>query len=309
MSKRTSGNNIHGILLLDKRLGVSSNKALQEVRRLFNANKAGHTGSLDPLATGLLPLCFGEATKVSGMMLDDDKRYQVEIQLGVMTDTGDAEGQVLETKPVPVISTAQLAACLTHFTGEIAQVPPMYSALKHEGKKLYELARAGITIERKARHIRIFEIKQLDFAPPFLTLEVACSKGTYIRSLAEDIGHYLGCGGTVTKLRRLQAGCFQLAAAFTLEQLTAMDNPTLQASLLAVDTPLAAIPALYLTEAQATAIGYGQTIDSPPAPVGRVRLYHQLQFLGLGETLLNGKLCPRKLFNLPIAINNGLSNP
>jgi tRNA pseudouridine55 synthase len=298
MSKRTSGLNINGILLLDKRLGVSSNRALQEVRRLFNANKAGHTGSLDPLATGLLPLCFGEATKVSGMMLDDDKRYQVEIQLGVMTDTGDAEGQVIEKKEVPVLSAIQLTACLTHFTGEIEQVPPMYSALKHEGKKLYELAREGITIERKARRITIFEIKQLAFSTPFLTLEVACSKGTYIRSLAEDIGHYFGCGGTVTKLRRLQAGCFHLAKAFTLEQLSAMDSPTLHACLLPVDTPLATLPAIHLNAAQTTAIQYGQTITVETSMPGMARLYSEQQFLGLGETLLNGKLAPRKLFNL-----------
>ncbi|HEY8098323.1 MAG TPA: tRNA pseudouridine(55) synthase TruB, partial [Methylobacter sp.] len=150
MSKRKSGCNIHGILLLDKRLGVSSNKALQEVRRLFNANKAGHTGSLDPLATGLLPLCFGEATKVSALMLDDNKRYQVVVQLGVMTDTGDLEGAVIETKPVPELSVDEILICLEKFTGEIDQVPPMYSALKHNGKKLYELAREGKTVERKA---------------------------------------------------------------------------------------------------------------------------------------------------------------
>jgi len=298
MSKRTSGNNIHGILLLDKRLGVSSNRALQEVRRLFNANKAGHTGSLDPLATGLLPLCFGEATKVSSMMLDDDKRYQVEIQLGVMTDTGDAEGQILETKPVPEISAEALAACLAYFTGEIAQVPPMYSALKHQGKKLYELAREGISVERKARKITIFEIKPLDFSTPFLTLEVFCSKGTYIRSLAEDMGHHFGCGGTVTKLRRLQAGCFQLADAFTLEQLATMDSQTLQSCLLAVDKPLEKMPAIYLTPQQTTAIKYGQTLDFGQSFLGMVRLYDDLQFLGLGESLLNGKLAPRKLFNL-----------
>jgi len=298
MSKRTSGNNIHGILLLDKRLGVSSNRALQEVRRLFNANKAGHTGSLDPLATGLLPLCFGEATKVSSMMLDDDKRYQVEIQLGVMTDTGDAEGQILETKPVPEISAEALAACLAYFTGEIAQVPPMYSALKHQGKKLYELAREGISVERKARKITIFEIKPLNFSTPFLTLEVFCFKGTYIRSLAEDMGHYFGCGGTVTKLRRLQAGCFQLADAFTVEQLAAMDSQTLQSCLLAVDKPLEKMPAIYLTPQQTTAIKYGQTLDFGQSFLGMVRLYDDLQFLGLGESLLNGKLAPRKLFNL-----------
>jgi tRNA pseudouridine55 synthase len=298
MSKRTSGVNVNGILLLDKRLGVSSNKALQEVRRLFNANKAGHTGSLDPLATGLLPLCFGEATKVSGMMLDDDKRYQVEIQLGVMTDTGDAEGQVLETKPVPEISVEQLTACLAHFTGEIEQVPPMYSALKHQGKKLYELAREGIEVERKARLITIFEIKLISFAAPFLTLEVFCSKGTYIRSLAEDIGHYFGCGGTVTKLRRLQAGQFQLSDAYTLEQLTAMDTQTLFASLIAVDKPLEFMPSMLLSTEQSKLIQFGQTISLESEIIGMTRLYHENLFLGLGEILLNGKLAPRKLFNL-----------
>ncbi|OYV20271.1 MAG: tRNA pseudouridine55 synthase, partial [Methylococcaceae bacterium NSP1-1] len=212
MSKRKSGRNVHGIVLLDKRLGVSSNKALQEVRHLFNANKAGHTGSLDPLATGLLPLCFGEATKVSALMLDDNKRYQVLVQLGVMTDTGDAEGVVIETKPVPDFSIDEIQACLRQFTGKIDQIPPMYSALKHNGKKLYELAREGKTIERKARRIKIFELKLLTdsqagaLKADQLMLEVFCSKGTYIRSLAEDIGHYLGCGGTVKALRRLEAG-------------------------------------------------------------------------------------------------------
>jgi tRNA pseudouridine55 synthase len=298
MSKRTSGINVNGILLLDKRLGVSSNRALQEVRRLFNANKAGHTGSLDPLATGLLPLCFGEATKVSGMMLDDDKRYQVAIQLGVMTDTGDAEGQVLETKPVPEISPEQLVACLAHFTGEIAQVPPMYSALKHQGKKLYELAREGISVERKARQITIFEIKMLDFSTPFLTLEVFCSKGTYIRTLAEDIGHYFGCGGTVTKLRRLQAGQFQLANAYTLEELTTMDQQALFSKLIPVDKPLEFMPSIQLSDEQTKLIQFGQTISINQSQSGIVRLYHENLFLGLGEVLINGKLAPRKLFNL-----------
>ncbi len=298
MSKRTSGINVNGIILLDKRLGVSSNKALQEVRRLFNANKAGHTGSLDPLATGLLPLCFGEATKVSGMMLDDDKRYQVEIQLGVMTDTGDAEGQVLETKPVPEISAEAHTACLADFTGEIEQVPPMYSALKHNGKKLYELAREGIEVERKPRKITIFEIKPLDFSTPFLTLEVFCSKGTYIRSLAEDIGHYFGCGGTVTKLRRLQAGQFHLSNAYTLEQLTAMNPETLFSSLIAVDKPLESMPSVLLSAEQAKLIQFGQTIHFASTTEGMVRLYDTNLFLGLGELLLNGKLAPRKLFNL-----------
>lgn len=298
MSKRKSGLNVHGILLLDKRLGVSSNKALQEVRRLFNANKAGHTGSLDPLATGLLPLCFGEATKVSAMMLDDDKRYAVTIQLGVMTDTGDAEGVVLETKPVPELTLEQIHACLQHFTGEIEQVPPMYSALKHNGKKLYELAREGITIDRKARHITLYELKLIEFANDQLSLEVFCSKGTYIRSLAEDIGHYFDCGGTVTVLRRLQAGQFQLADAHTIEQLTAMTAEELHACLMAVDKPLQAIPAVQLSAEQTTAIQYGQTIHYDSEQLGNVRIYHDELFLGLGEIDLNGKLAPKRIFNL-----------
>jgi len=298
MSKRTSGLNIHGIILLDKRLGVSSNKALQEVRRLFNANKAGHTGALDPLASGLLPLCFGEATKVSALMLDDDKRYQVTVQLGVMTDTGDAEGAVIATLPVPPLTQDAIAACLRQFTGAIEQVPPMYSALKHQGKKLYELAREGITVERKARHIHIYELVLLSATADQLTLEVACSKGTYIRSLAEDIGHALGTCGTVTALRRLAAGQFSLAEANTLEELAAMDMPTLLATLIAVDKPLAGLPSVQLSEAQAISIRYGQTIAYPASTEGSVRLYEGPLFLGLGEMLLDGKIAPKKLFNI-----------
>lgn len=298
MSKRTSGRNVHGILLLDKRLGVSSNKALQEVRRLFNANKAGHTGALDPLASGLLPLCFGEATKVSGMMLDDDKRYQVTVQLGVMTDTGDAEGVVIDTQPVPILAVADIQAALQKFTGTIEQVPPMYSALKHQGKKLYELAREGKTVERKARHIRIDELVLLDFNHDRLALEVACSKGTYIRSLAEDLGHALGCCATVAALRRLQAGQFHIAQAKTIAELAAMDEATLFASLLPVDQPLAAIPAVDLSAQQAACIRHGQTIPFPTTGTGPVRLYHGLLFLGLGEMLLDAKIAPKKLFNL-----------
>ena len=305
MSKRKSGRNVHGIVLLDKRLGVSSNRALQEVRHLFNANKAGHTGSLDPLATGLLPLCFGEATKVSALMLDDNKRYQVLVQLGVMTDTGDAEGIVIETKPVPDLSIEEIQACLQQFTGEIDQIPPMYSALKHNGKKLYELAREGKTIERKARRIKIFELKLLDFSKDRLTLEVFCSKGTYIRSLAEDIGHCLGCGGTVKALRRLEAGLFGIEHAKTIEQLTAMSEQDLFQCLINVDKPLAALPSVYLSDEQAIAIKYGQSINflmssdsSLETWQGRVRMYHSADFLGLGEMLLDGKIAPKKLFNM-----------
>jgi tRNA pseudouridine55 synthase len=298
MSKRKSGRNVHGILLLDKRLGVSSNKALQEVRRLFDANKAGHTGSLDPLATGLLPLCFGEATKVSALMLDDDKRYEVLIQLGVMTDTGDAEGRILETRPVPELSLDDIKACLKKFTGEIDQVPPMYSALKHHGKKLYELARAGETVERKARRITIYDLQLLSFSKDQLALDVRCSKGTYIRSLAEDIGHELGCGGTVKQLRRLEAGQFVIENARTLEQLSEMDEQELQQCLIDVDKPLESLPAVQLSESEASRIKQGQALKIKEALPGMVRMYHARVFLGLGEMLLDGKLAPKKLFNL-----------
>ncbi len=298
MSKRKSGRNVHGILLLDKRLGVSSNKALQEVRRLFDANKAGHTGSLDPLATGLLPLCFGEATKVSALMLDDDKRYQTLVQLGVMTDTGDAEGQVLETRPVPELTVDVIKACLKKFTGEIDQVPPMYSALKHNGKKLYELARAGETVDRKARRITIYDLQLLDFSKDQLRLDVRCSKGTYIRSLAEDIGHELGCGGTVNELRRLEAGRFSIENAKTLEQLAEMDEQELQQCLIDVDKPLEFMPAVQLSESDAIRIKQGQALEIKEVLPGMVRMYHAKVFLGLGEMLLDGKLAPKKLFNL-----------
>ncbi|MBF6647984.1 MULTISPECIES: tRNA pseudouridine(55) synthase TruB [unclassified Methylobacter] len=298
MSKRKSGRNVHGILLLDKRLGVSSNKALQEVRRLFDANKAGHTGSLDPLATGLLPLCFGEATKVSALMLDDDKRYQTLVQLGVMTDTGDAEGQVLETRPVPELTVDAINACLKKFTGEIDQVPPMYSALKHNGKKLYELARAGETVDRKARRITIYDLQLLDFSKDQLRLDVRCSKGTYIRSLAEDIGHELGCGGTVKELRRLEAGRFSIENAKTLEQLAEMDEQELQQCLIDVDKPLEFMPAVQLSESEAIRIKQGQALKIKEVLPGMVRMYHTKVFLGLGEMLLDGKLAPKKLFNL-----------
>jgi tRNA pseudouridine55 synthase len=305
MSKRKSGRNVHGIVLLDKRLGVSSNKALQEVRHLFNANKAGHTGSLDPLATGLLPLCFGEATKVSALMLDDNKRYHVVIQLGVMTDTGDAEGRVIETKPVPDLSMEEIHACLQQFMGEIDQIPPMYSALKHNGKKLYELAREGITIKRKARRIKIFELKLLGFFKDHLTLEVFCTKGTYIRSLAEDIGRSLGCGGTVQALRRLEAGLFNIEQAKTIEQLTAMSEQDLFQCLIDVDKPLESLPCTHLSDEQAIAIKYGQSINFNRTPdlnsgmwQGTVRMYHAAVFLGLGEMLMDGKIVPKKLFNM-----------
>lgn len=300
MSKRKSGHNIHGILLLDKRLGVSSNRALQEVRRLFNANKAGHTGSLDPMATGLLPLCFGEATKVSALMLDDNKRYQVLVKLGVMTDTGDVEGKIIAEQSVPELSREDLTLCLQGFMGAIEQVPPMYSALKHKGRKLYELAREGKVVERKARNITIFELELLKHTANTLTLDVLCSKGTYIRTLAEDIGHQLGCGASLLALRRTQSGQFNIKDALSLEQLQKMDFNELTNCLLEVDKPLEAIPVIQLSTSQAELIKFGQQINTEQTSIiqGIVRMYSEQVFLGLGELLLGGKLVPKKIFNL-----------
>lgn len=298
MSRRRSGRDIHGLLLLDKRLGISSNRALQEVKRLFNANKAGHTGSLDPLATGLLPICFGEATKVSAYLLDNDKRYQVVIQLGVMTDTGDAEGKVLEIKPVPDLDEDSLANCLDHFTGEIDQLPPMYSALKYQGKKLYQLAREGKTVERKPRRIMIYQLQCLGFCDGQLTLDVSCSKGTYIRTLAEDIGRYLGCGGTVKELRRTEVGAFSLKEALTLQQCQQSNAEALLQLLIPVDKPLIAMPSIQVSEQQADVIRQGQQLSVTGSVAGLVRIYNGQLFLGLGEMLLNGKLAPKKLFKL-----------
>jgi len=301
MARRKKGLDINGIVLLDKRVGISSNKALQEVKRLYNANKAGHTGTLDPLATGLLPICLGEATKVSAYMLADDKQYQTVIQLGVMTETGDVEGNVIEVKDVPEITQNQLMDCLNSFVGEIEQVPPMYSALKHNGKKLYELAREGITVERKARKITIYAIECLDFSGELLTLDVRCSKGTYIRTLAEDIGHFLGCGATVKELRRTATGDFNLTDAVTIEKIQDLaPGSAMQEILIAVDKPLLAMPAIEVNQWEADLILQGQQITAPNADgkLGLYRLYHEQKFLGLGEMLMDAKIQPKRLFNL-----------
>ena len=298
MAKRKSGLDINGILLLDKATGVSSNHALQRVRRLFNANKAGHTGSLDPLATGLLPLCFGEATKVSGMMLDDDKRYRVSIRLGTMTDTGDLEGQVISEMAVPQLSQSLIESAITQFLGPIDQVPPMYSALKHQGKKLYELARQGQVIERPARPVIIHAIQLQGFDAGTLYLDVSCSKGTYIRSLAEDLSHALGTCGTVSSLRRTEAGCFKLDQAITLEDLLNLSESDRLERLLPVDLPLQFMPAITIDQPQAQSIQQGQAITVRSDLSGSVRIYANHCFLGLGEMSKNGKLSPKRIFNL-----------
>lgn len=239
-------------------------------------------------------------------MLADDKQYQTVIQLGVMTDTGDIEGSVIEEKAVPEVSQVQLQACLDSFVGEIEQVPPMYSALKVNGKKLYELAREGITIERKARNITIYAIECLDFKENLLTLDVRCSKGTYIRTLAEDIGHKLGCGGTVKELRRTAAGQFSLADAHAIEELQEMESDAaMQAIMIAVDQPLQDFPAMHISQFEAGLVQQGQQIASQFSAEnqGMCRLYHDKQFLGLGEILMDDKIQPRKLFNLKTDLN------
>ncbi len=298
MARNKSGLDIHGILLLDKRLGISSNRALQEVKRLFNAKKAGHTGSLDPLASGLLPICLGEATKTSAFLLNESKRYLVEIQLGVVTDTGDAEGAIVQKRPVPELTREQLNNCLKNFIGSYDQVPPMFSALKYNGKKLYELAREGKTVDRKSRLITIFDLQFIDFKENRLTLDVSCSKGTYIRSLAEDIGKVLDCGGTVTKLRRLAVGNFTIVQSHTIDQLQEMSTSQLQSVLIAVDEPLISMPAINITEEQAQAIRQGQSLQIDESTEGMVRIYSKQIFLGLGEMIMGGKLAPKKLYHL-----------
>lgn len=217
--RRRKGRNISGILLLDKPMGITSNAALQQVKRLFNACKAGHTGSLDPLATGVLPLCFGEATKFSQFLLDADKHYRARVRLGVTTDSGDADGKVLETKPVPEITDEALEQALDNYRGEITQVPSMFSALKVDGQPLYKLARQGVEVEREARPVTIYELEVQDRSGDELTLDVRCSKGTYVRTLAEDIGRELGCGAHVAGLRRLAAGPFKIEETVSIQQL------------------------------------------------------------------------------------------
>ena len=293
---------VHGVLLLDKPAGRSSNDALMQAKRLLNAEKAGHTGTLDPFATGLLPLCFGEATKFAQDLLDADKTYLATIHLGLRTDTGDTEGQVLETRPVEV-STAQIAAVLAQFRGPILQVPPMYSALKCDGKPLYEYARAGITLEREARAVTIHELEMIAFASPNLTVRVCCSKGTYIRVLGEEIGAALGCGAHLQALRRIQVGALRLEAAVTLDQLAqAVDGERL-ALLAPVDALLASFPALRLTDELARRFLQGQrlslgkeNVTVPPA-ASRLRVYRDSDnaLLGTGQMQEFSVLAPERL--------------
>ena len=286
---------VDGVLLLDKPQGVSSNGALQTARRLLNAAKAGHTGTLDPMASGLLPLTFGEATKFSQMLLDADKVYEAVVQLGVDTDSGDADGAVMATRPVAV-DRAALEAVLTRFRGEIEPVPPMYSALKRDGKALYEYAREGIELEREARRVTIHALELLDFAGERFTIRVHCSKGTYIRSLAMDIGAALGCGAHLCGLRRTRIGAFELDAAVTLAALEACEFEARAAMLAPVDALLAVHARIVLDGEQAQGLLQGRVLSLAGAGgEGLVRVYGPKGFLGLGQWQDGDKLAARRL--------------
>lgn len=299
---RKSWRDVNGILLFDKPCGMTSNAALQRVRRVFGARKAGHTGNLDEAATGLLPVCFGEATKICAYLLESDKTYVSDFQLGIVTTTGDAEGEVIKESPVNV-DTELVERVIASFRGPIDQIPPMHSALKRNGKRLYKLAHRGIEIEREPRRITIHRLALLELSGSRLRVEVECSKGTYIRTLAEDIGAELGCGAHVATLRRVSSGPFKLGDAHTLEHLEAYareDNAHYSAVdelLLPLDTAVQNLPDLYLSDESAHYVSQGQAVRVPNAPSnGLVRLYcEQDKFIGIGKVLEDGRVAPRRL--------------
>jgi tRNA pseudouridine55 synthase len=301
--RRARGRNINGIVLLDKPVGLSSNAALQEAKRLFFARKAGHTGSLDPLASGLLPLCFGEATKLSAFLLDADKVYEGTCQLGVRTTTADAEGEIIDERPVPELSDAQIEAVLEKFTGQQQQVPPMHSAVKVKGQPLYKLAHQGLEVEREPRTVQVYSLKLVSYEPAGGRFDFVmhCSKGTYVRTLAEDIGEALGCGAHLSRLCRTAVGPLELDKAVSLDRLRevreAEGAEALGQFLLPMDQALVRWPALKLTEHSAYYVRQGQPVQVAKAPTsGWVRLFADNdRFLGVGQILDDGRVAPRRL--------------
>ena len=293
---------VDGVLLLDKPAGISSNSALQKAKMLFQAAKAGHTGNLDPVATGLLPVCFGEATKFSQFLLDADKTYQAEFTFGQTTTTGDAEGEITSSQPVNV-TLPQLERVLLDFTGEISQVPPMYSALKYQGRALYEYARKGVEIERQARAVTIYQLTLDAFDGTQARVTVKCSKGTYIRVLAEDIGHALGCGAFMSALRRTATSNFGINDALTLEQLNGMDMAQRDACLLPLDVLVENLTKVVLDADSAFYLKRGNPVWLPrQTERGEVRLYEEGGvFLGVGVAMDDGKIAPRRLVNFAVA--------
>ncbi|CAI2524272.1 tRNA pseudouridine(55) synthase TruB [Serratia plymuthica] len=304
---RRRGRDIHGVLLLDKPQGLSSNDALQKVKRLYNANRAGHTGALDPLATGMLPICLGEATKFSQFLLDSDKRYRVIAKLGQRTDTSDADGQIVQERPVN-FTQAQLDTALDSFRGDIKQVPSMYSALKYQGKKLYEYARQGIEVPREARSITVYELQFIRWEGDELELEIHCSKGTYIRTITDDLGELLGCGAHVIYLRRLQVATYPIERMVTLEQLNALldqaqaqeiaPGELLDPLLMPMDSPVENYPEVNLLPVVAGYVKQGQPVQVAGAPAsGMVRMTEgeERKFIGVGDIADDGRVAPRRL--------------
>lgn len=302
MARRRRGRDVSGILVLDKPQGISSNDAVQRAKRLFNANKVGHTGALDPLATGVLPLCFGEATKFSQYLLTSDKKYWVRIQLGVATDSGDSDGQVTRTRPVEGVDAEKVEDALRFFRGEIDQVPSMFSAIKHKGQPLYKLARQGIEVERQARRVTIFSNELEHIEQDTLTLSIHCSKGTYVRTIAEELGEILGCGAHVIELRRLAAGPYVETDLVTFEELeAALEHGSLDPFLQPVVSAVREWPEVRLTDNTAYYLRQGQPVIVPHAPTsGWVRLSEveeddTTKFIGVGEVLDDGRVAPRRL--------------
>ena len=299
--RRSRGRAVNGILVLDKPVGMGSNEVLQRVKRLYRARKAGHTGSLDRLASGVLPICFGEATKLSGYLLNADKHYVATFLLGVTTSTGDAEGEVVSQRPVPVLSAPQIEHAVAQFRGEIEQIPPMHSALKHKGKRLYQLAHEGIVVERQPRRVTIHRFEVLRAEGERLEVEVLCSKGTYVRTLAEDLGTALGCGASVVALRRIGAGPFtsgDMVELATVESLTEGGSGALDALLRPMEAAVSQWPSVLLPEGVAFYLRKGQPVLVPHSPTeGWVRIHSERAgFIGVGEVLDDGRIAPRRLF-------------
>ncbi len=295
------GRELHGIVLLDKPTGLTSNSVLQRIKRLFNASKAGHTGSLDPLATGMLPICFGAGTKISSFLLDAHKRYRVTGRLGIGTDSGDADGKIISEAPLIELKTNTVLGVLAAFEGEIEQIPPMYSALKHKGRRLYELAREGPEVVRKARRVRIFSIDLLRCEWPELVFNVTCSKGTYVRTLVEDIAKTLGTLGHVSQLRRLSIEPFEEHQMVNMEALEASAQEglaSLDQWLLPIDAALAKWPRVVVEAELCESLTHGQSVPAQPDwPQAWVRVYSPDNiFLGIGEVRMHGQLVPRRIF-------------
>lgn len=313
MPRRRRGRDVHGVVVLDKPAGLSSNDAVQRVKRLFGARKVGHTGALDPLATGVLPLCLGEATKFSQFLLDSDKEYRTKVRLGVATDTGDADGQTIAERPVEGVTRPRVEAALDAFRGEIEQVPSMYSAVKHQGQPLYKLARQGIQVERQARPITIYRNDVVDFQGDVLELLIHCSKGTYVRTIAHDLGEALGCGAHVVELRRTMAGPYREDDLLALEDLEARRRDgCIDDSLRPTASTVGQWPRVQLAGAPAFYLKQGQPVLVPHLPTaGWVRLYECAagnspaadvgtdaadgRFIGVGEILDDGRVAPRRL--------------